>query len=139
MSTQRLSALPPIGPGDNERFQREQEERAAALSVDELGEIDRELAAAFPGGFTHRDEANALIALAVRNGPIEDLHAGKYSEWLMDNSLSRITDEEMKTLMLFGTRKLAMLLALRDDKPDVYRRLVQGYGSIYCSLWERNP
>lgn len=57
----------------------------------------------------------------------------------MDNSLSRITDEEMKTLMLFGTRKLAMLLALRDDKPDVYRRLVQGYGSIYCSLWERNP
>jgi len=43
-----------------------------------------EVAGSFPGGFTHRDEANALIAMAVRNGPLEKLHAGKYSEWLED-------------------------------------------------------
>jgi hypothetical protein len=31
----------------------------------------------FPGGFTLRDEANAIVAYAFRNGPIEDLHAGE--------------------------------------------------------------
>lgn len=33
----------------------------------------------YVGGFNHRDEANALIAMAVRNGPIENLHAGRTS------------------------------------------------------------
>ena len=28
----------------------------------------------FPDGFTIRDEANALVAWAFRNGPVEDLH-----------------------------------------------------------------
>src|ERR1044072_2130071 len=46
----------------------------------------------FPGGFTLRDEANAIVACAFRNGPLEDLHAGKYSELLEDRTLSRITD-----------------------------------------------
>src|SRR5947209_4002632 len=41
----------------------------------------------FPSGFTVRDEANAIVAHAFRNGPIEDLHAGKYSELLSDASL----------------------------------------------------
>ena len=48
----------------------------------------------FPGGFTIRDEANALAAWAFRNGPLEDLHAGKHSALLDDPELSRITDEE---------------------------------------------
>ena len=32
----------------------------------------------FPDGFTIRDEANALMDWVFRNGPVEDLHAGKY-------------------------------------------------------------
>ena len=92
---------------------------------------------AFSGGFTARDEANALIALAVRNGPIEDLHAGTHSALLEDDGLSRITDKEMKILMIHATRMLTGLLRLRENYPDLYRRYVLTYGNIYCSRWER--
>ena len=78
-----------------------------------------------PGGkFSYRDQANVLALLAFRNGPIEDLHAGKYSPLLEDPELSRITDEEMKTLMIDASAKLAELLALRDNDPDDFARLL---------------
>jgi hypothetical protein len=92
---------------------------------------------AFPGGFTHRDEANALIAMAVRNGPLENLHAGKYSALLEDDALSRVTDYEMRILMINATRMLAILLQMRDQSPDTYRDFVQSYGNMYCLSWER--
>src|SRR5437762_14378898 len=67
---------------------------------------------AFPGDFTVRDEANALVVWAFRNGPLEDLHAGKYLELLEDKSLSRITDAEMKALMINACRTLEKLRRL---------------------------
>ncbi len=96
-----------------------------------------ELAAAYPGGFTLRDEANALTAYAFRNGPLEDLHAGKSSPLLTDDSLSRITDAEMKALMINASETLACALALRETDPDKYRQFVQGYGQAYCRQWQR--
>jgi len=57
--------------------------------------------------FTIRDEANALISWAFRNGPIENLHAGRYSELLEVDSLIRITDNEMKAIMLNARSQLA--------------------------------
>ena len=51
------------------------------IPSDELIELE---ARVFPEGFTVRDEANAIVAMAFRNGPIEDLHAGKASELLSD-------------------------------------------------------
>ena len=60
------------------------------------------MAKRFPGGFTVRDEANAIVAYAFRNGPLEDLHAGAWSELLNDKALSRITDQELRELMLFA-------------------------------------
>jgi len=107
------------------------------LSHEEIADMDRQLNAAYPGGFNERDEANALIALAVRNGPIENLHAGKWSALLEDDSLSRITDEEMKVLMINAARMLAGLLRLRDRNPELYRRYVQTFGMMYCSHWKR--
>ena len=78
-----------------------------------------------PGGkFTYRDQANVLTLLAFRNGPIEDLHAGKCSPLLDDPSLSRITDEEMKALMIAASAKLSELLALRDSDPEEFARLL---------------
>lgn len=76
--------------------------------------------------FTVRDQANVLTLLAFRNGPIEDLHAGKYSSLLEDSKLSRITDEEMKTIMIAASAKLAELLALRDQDPDGFAQLLAG-------------
>jgi hypothetical protein len=45
-------------------------------------------------------EAKALVALAFRNGPIEDLHAGRPCPACSGQpGISHITDEEMKGLM----------------------------------------
>lgn len=43
----------------------------------------------FLGGFTLRDEANAIVAYVLRNGPLERLHAGESSELLEKSELSR--------------------------------------------------
>ena len=98
---------------------------------------DEILARAFPGGFTIRDEANALAAFAFRNGPIENLHAGKSSPLTADSSLSRITDDEMKELMVNASEMLAVVLALRDSDPDKYRRFIQDFALKFCRKWNR--
>ena len=97
-----------------------------------------ELESAYPGGFTVRDEANALTAYAFRNGPLEDLHAGKGSPLTDDPSLSRITDAEMRKLMINASEHLAKMLALRVTAPDEYRRFIQTYGMMYCRAWNRD-
>ena len=91
----------------------------------------------FPGGFTVRDEANALTAYAFRNGPLEGLHAGKSSRLTEDPSLSRITDDEMRTMMINASETLALALRLRETDPEKYRRFVQGYAFRYCRAWNR--
>jgi hypothetical protein len=128
---------PPSTQVEIEQFASRLKASVADLSNEQLDSMDRELEAAYAGGFDHRDEANALIAFAVRNGPLENLHAGKRSALLDDDSLSRVTDEEMKVLMIQATRALAGLLRLRDSAPKEYRRFVLGYAKAYCKTWER--
>ena len=78
-----------------------------------------------PGAkFTYRDQANVMTLLAFRNGPIEDLHAGKESPLLENPELCRITNEEMKKIMIAASAKLAELLALRDSDPDAFAQLL---------------
>ena len=49
------------------------------------------------------EEAKALVALAFRNGPIEDLHAGRPCKVCSGNQeISHISDEEMKAIMKVG-------------------------------------
>ena len=91
----------------------------------------------FPDGFTIRDEANALVAWAFRNGPLEDLHAGKHSALLDDPTLSRITDDELKALMINASRQLAKLLELKVTAPAEYDRQIKSYNLRYCRRWER--
>lgn len=91
----------------------------------------------FPEGFSLRDEANAIVAMAFRNGPIEDLHAGKWSELLNDPTLSRITDEEMKTLMLAACRTMAELLRMKESDPEAYYQEMMTYNHRFCRHWER--
>ncbi len=91
----------------------------------------------FPGGFTLRDEANAIVAKAFRNGPLEDLHAGKHSELLEDDGYSRITDEEMKKLMLSACEQVEELLRFKQTNPKHYEFEMKSYAAIYCSRWDR--
>ena len=98
----------------------------------------RELEArTFPEGFTLRDEANAIVVKAFRNGPLEDLHAGKWSELLDNQELSRITDEEMKTLMIFACEQVAQLLRMKETDPEGYYLEMMSYGWRFCQRWER--
>jgi hypothetical protein len=122
---------------DTDSIIRGIKEHFKALSVDELCRAEKQFELAFPGGFNERDEANALIAMAVRNGPIENLHAGKYSALLEDDSLSRITNDEIKTINLCAARMLTALKRLKKDDPELYRRWVRTYAMMYCSSWER--
>ena len=106
--------------------------------MDHLPHIDEALFhKRWPGGFTLRDEANAIVAQAFRNGPIEDLHAGEYSELLERKELSRITDAEMKELMINACEKMEELLKLKESDPKQYAELILHFNFMYCRSWNR--
>ncbi len=87
---------------------------------------------------TYREEANALICECLRNGFIENLHAGKDSKLLEDKSLSRITEEEMKKLMIETTAKLADYLVMRDKYPKEYKKFINSMTLSYTRLWSKD-
>jgi hypothetical protein len=91
----------------------------------------------FPGGFTLRDEANAIVAYAFRNGPIEDLHAGKSSDLLENPELSRITDDEMKKIMLNACQCVEKLLREKQENAGAYYQTIMEYNLKYCRKWHR--
>ncbi len=91
----------------------------------------------FPGGFTLRDEANAIVAMAFRNGPMEDLHAGERSELLDRPELSRITDQEMKVIMLNACEVVERLLRQKQEDPAAYYQVILTYNLRYCRRWDR--
>ncbi|MBI5486148.1 MAG: zinc ribbon domain-containing protein [Deltaproteobacteria bacterium] len=90
---------------------------------------------------TLRDEANAITAHAFRNGFLEELHAGRPSPILADPGVSRITDDEMKKLMIEASARLAHWLYLRelllDERPDIYCQLVTTTRWMFARSWER--
>lgn len=84
-----------------------------------------------------REEANALTCCAFRNGYIEELHAGKHSALLETPGLSRITDAEMKKLMVGASAKLAELLAMKEIDPVEYWRQMVYFNENFCGRWEK--
>ena len=87
--------------------------------------------------FTLRDEANAITAFAFRNGLLEKLHAGEPSELTASDKYSRITEPEMKALMIEASKKIADLLYFHRKDPEGYKAFIQDYGRKYCAKWER--
>jgi hypothetical protein len=90
------------------------------------------------GEFTIRDEANALTAFAFRNGFIEELHAGKPSPVLQQPGYSRISDDEMRRLMIEASEKLSQMLKLKSNDPARYDDFVRRYHMNYCRTWKRD-
>jgi|SRR5579872_2870899 hypothetical protein len=88
--------------------------------------LDTELAA----------EAKALVALALRNGPIEDLHAGRPCAVCSgDREISHITDEEMKAIMKSAVNTIYRLLWLRDSDPVTYNEKL-ALGRRFTLHWD---
>ena len=84
---------------------------------------------------TLREEANAIVAQVFRNGFLEDLHAGIVEEKFLDAKYSRITDDEMKKLLLECCEKMEKLLQLREENPQAYKESIGRTLKNYCKHW----
>jgi hypothetical protein len=81
-------------------------------------------------------EAKAIVGLAFRNGPIEDLHAGKPCSACQDkDGYSRISDAEMKLIMKNAVNRVYTLLRLKADDPESYERQI-AYGNRCTAKWD---
>jgi hypothetical protein len=81
-------------------------------------------------------EAKTLTALAFRNGPIEDLHAGKLCTVCAGKpEFSHISDEEMKEIMKSAVNAMYRLLWQRDHDPTAYLKSLT-LGERYTLRWD---
>jgi len=81
-------------------------------------------------------EAKAIVALAFRNGPIEDLHAGKPCPACEGKAgYSRISDAEMKVIMKSAVNHVYKLLRLKADDPEGYESQI-AFGERYSAKWD---
>jgi hypothetical protein len=81
-------------------------------------------------------EAKAIVALAFRNGPIEDVHAGRACPTCAgQGGYSRITDAEMKLIMKNAVDHVYALLLLKIDKPEEYEARIR-LGERYAARWD---
>ena len=81
-------------------------------------------------------EAKAIVVLAFRNGPIEDLHAGKPCPACEGKAgYSRISAAEMKVIMKNAVNHVYKLLRLKADDPESYERQI-AYGERCTANWD---
>src|SRR5258708_13524029 len=81
-------------------------------------------------------EAKSLVALAFRNGPIEDVHAGKECPTCAGNSeYSHITQAEMKNIMKQAVDTVYKLLWLKQSDPETYQPTLE-FGTRYSRFWD---
>ena len=81
-------------------------------------------------------EAKAIVALAFRNGPIEDLHSGKPCPHCAGRGgLSRITDDEMKVIMKNAVDQVFALLMLKANNPEEYELKIR-HGERDTAAWD---
>jgi hypothetical protein len=70
-------------------------------------------------------EAKAIVALAFRNGPIEEIHAGRTCPTCSGNAeYSRISDEEMKKIMKVAVNQVYKMLWQRSHDSTAYLNTV---------------
>jgi hypothetical protein len=81
-------------------------------------------------------QAKAIVALAFRNGPIEDLHAGKLCATCCDQQeFSHISDEEIKSIMKTAVDTVYRLLWQREFDPEKFQRNIT-FGLRYTKNWD---
>lgn len=81
-------------------------------------------------------EAKSVVALAFRNGPIENLHAGKPCPACEGQAgYSRISDAEMKLIMKNAVNHVYKLLRLKAEDPGLYEREI-AFGERQSANWD---
>ena len=81
-------------------------------------------------------EAKAIVALAFRNGPIEDVHAGKLCPTCGGQpDFSHLSDAEMKLIMKSAVDHVYALLCLASENPAGYEACIN-FGELYTAKWD---
>lgn len=81
-------------------------------------------------------EAKSIVAYSVRNGPVEDVHAGiKCPVCAGDEKYSHITQAEMKRIMKNAVDKVYTLLWLKQHDSEKYAMLIE-FGEHYTRDWD---
>jgi len=81
-------------------------------------------------------EAKALVALAFRNGPIENLHAGKTCPQCHGKAeYSHITQREMRQIMKAAVDQVYTFLVLKKQDGKAYQALLS-LGERYTTAWD---
>lgn len=81
-------------------------------------------------------EAKSIVALAFRNGPIEDIHAGKECPLCAGKTeYSHITQDEMKSIMKRAVDTVYTLLGHKQNDPAKYAETIE-FGSRHTRLWD---
>ena len=81
-------------------------------------------------------EAKAIVALAFRNGPIENFHAGKVCPTCDGNpEYSRITPDEMRSIMKNAVNHMYTYLLLKEYDKAAYEALLT-LGARYTTAWD---
>lgn len=82
------------------------------------------------------DEAKAIVALAFRSGPLENIHAGDTCPACAgDPAIRHITQSEMKTLMKNAVNHVHHLLQMRDQDPERYQNAIS-VGLLTSFHWD---
>src|SRR5690242_18705859 len=81
-------------------------------------------------------ESKVIVALAFRNGPIEDVHSEKTCPTCAGNpAFSHITDEEMKRIMKCAVNRVYEMLCEREFAPERYEKTLH-FGDGYAANWD---
>ena len=81
-------------------------------------------------------EAKSIVALAFRNGPIEDIHAGRPCPTCAGQAgYSRITDAGMKSIIKNAVDHVYALLTLKNESPTEYEAQIQ-FAVRYTGAWD---
>lgn len=81
-------------------------------------------------------EAKSLVALAFRNGPIENVHAGIECPTCTGKSeYSHITQGEMKKIVKNAVDTVYRLLWMKTNDPENYEASIE-LGNRYTRYWD---
>jgi len=81
-------------------------------------------------------EAKAIVALAFRNGPIENVHAGRVCPTCDgDPKYSHITQEEIRSIMKSAVDRIYTYLLLKESDKAAYDALLT-FGEKYTRAWD---
>ncbi len=108
-----------------------------AIVIKESKKLSKKILKKFMKKPSYREEANALTHQCLRLGFIEELHAGKYSKLLENPKFSRITQEEMKKLIIETSSKLAEFLKMKDKNTEKYNRKINSITLLYTHGWDK--